>query len=76
MEQYGILVIGSGEAGKYRGWTMAKAGRRTAVVERKQKIVDNLIEMHLQRYKASGAELIVGEARFIGALTVETQRGF
>ncbi len=76
MEQYGILVIGSGEAGKYPGWTMAKAGRRTAVVERKQKIVDNLIEMHLQRYKASGAELIVGEARFIGALTVETQRGF
>ena len=35
MEQYEILIIGSGEAGKYLGWTMAKAGRRTAVVERK-----------------------------------------
>ena len=29
-----ILVIGSGEAGKYLAWTMAKAGKRTAVVER------------------------------------------
>src|SRR5467141_1146634 len=34
IENYEILVIGRGEAGKYLGWTMAKAGRRTAVVER------------------------------------------
>ena len=33
-ERYEILVLGSGEAGKYLAWTMAKAGRRTAVVER------------------------------------------
>jgi pyruvate/2-oxoglutarate dehydrogenase complex dihydrolipoamide dehydrogenase (E3) component len=32
--QFDILIIGSGEAGKYLAWTMAKAGRRTAVVER------------------------------------------
>src|SRR5215471_2023609 len=34
-ERYEILVIGSGEAGKYLTWTMAQDGRRTAVVERK-----------------------------------------
>lgn len=35
VESYDILVIGSGEAGKYLAWTLAKAGNRTAVVERK-----------------------------------------
>ena len=35
IEEYEILIIGSGEAGKYLAWTMAKAGRRTAVIERK-----------------------------------------
>jgi pyruvate/2-oxoglutarate dehydrogenase complex dihydrolipoamide dehydrogenase (E3) component len=34
-EKYEVLIIGSGEAGKYMGWTMAKAGHRTAAVERK-----------------------------------------
>ena len=34
-EKYEVLITGSGEAGKYMGWTMAKAGHRTAVVERK-----------------------------------------
>src|SRR6185437_16644144 len=29
-----ILILGSGEAGKYLAWTFAKAGRRVAVVER------------------------------------------
>jgi pyruvate/2-oxoglutarate dehydrogenase complex dihydrolipoamide dehydrogenase (E3) component len=35
VEQYEMLVLGSGEAGKYLAWTMAKAGHRTAMVERK-----------------------------------------
>ncbi len=35
IESYEILVIGSGEAGKYLAWTMAEAGYRSAVVERK-----------------------------------------
>ena len=35
IERYEILVIGSGESGKWITWTMAQAGRRTAVVERK-----------------------------------------
>jgi pyruvate/2-oxoglutarate dehydrogenase complex dihydrolipoamide dehydrogenase (E3) component len=34
-EKYEALIIGSGEAGKYMAWTMAKAGHRTVVVERK-----------------------------------------
>src|SRR6201981_1535653 len=34
-ERYHALVIGSGEAGKHIGWTMAQMGHRTAVVERK-----------------------------------------
>lgn len=117
-----ILVIGSGEAGKYLAWTMAKAGKRTAVVERaliggacpniaclpfkniirsakvaeltrrasefglkigpveiempgvrqrKRKMVADLIAIHQDRYKASGAELIMGEARFTGPHIVE-----
>jgi pyruvate/2-oxoglutarate dehydrogenase complex dihydrolipoamide dehydrogenase (E3) component len=35
IERYEILVIGSGESGKWMTWTMAQAGYRTAVVERK-----------------------------------------
>jgi len=35
IERYETLVLGSAEAGKYLAWTMAKAGRRTAVIERK-----------------------------------------
>src|ERR1700682_4860061 len=122
--QYEILILGSGEAGKYLAWTMAKAGRRTAVVERrliggscpniaclpskniihsakgaeltrraaefgvatgpvtidmagvrarKRQMVDGLINLHLDRYKASGTELILGEARFVAPKTVEVK---
>jgi pyruvate/2-oxoglutarate dehydrogenase complex dihydrolipoamide dehydrogenase (E3) component len=34
-DSYDILVIGSGESGKYLAWTMAQAGHRTAVIEQK-----------------------------------------
>ena len=115
IENYDVLVIGSGEAGKYLAWTMAGEGRRTAVVERqliggscpniaclpskniihsakvrslagraaefgvetgpaatsmkgvqdrKRAMVDALRQLHLERYRASGAELIMGQARF------------
>jgi pyruvate/2-oxoglutarate dehydrogenase complex dihydrolipoamide dehydrogenase (E3) component len=121
IESYHTLVIGSGEAGKYLAWTMAKAGHRTAVVERryvggscpniaclpsknvihsakvasltargaefgvevgpvttnmkavqlrKRKMVEDLIKVHSDRYAASGAELIMGEARFVSPRTV------
>src|SRR5258706_10252774 len=121
-EHYEILVIGSGEAGKHLTWNMAKAGHRTAVVERKyiggscpniaclpsknvirsakanwfarhgaeygiqsgvvstdmkgvfnrkRKMVEDEVQFHLDRFKATGAELIRGEARFIAPKTVE-----
>jgi pyruvate/2-oxoglutarate dehydrogenase complex dihydrolipoamide dehydrogenase (E3) component len=34
-DRYDVLVIGSGEAGKYLAWTLSKEGNRTALVERK-----------------------------------------
>jgi pyruvate/2-oxoglutarate dehydrogenase complex dihydrolipoamide dehydrogenase (E3) component len=123
-ENYDILVIGSGEAGKYLAWTMASEGHRTAVIEReliggscpniaclpskniiqsarvrsftrraaefgvelgsaatsmkgvqarKRAMVDGLRQLHLDRYRASGAELIMGEARFTGERTVDVE---
>ncbi|MBV9876527.1 MAG: FAD-dependent oxidoreductase [Verrucomicrobia bacterium] len=35
IDRFEFLVLGSGEAGKYLAWTMANAGHRTAVVERR-----------------------------------------
>src|SRR4029077_15720324 len=122
IERFDILVIGSGEAGKHLTWTMAQAGHRTAVVERKyiggscpniaclpsknvirsakanwfarhgaeygiqtgplstdmkgvlnrkRKMVEDGIQVHLDRFKATGAELIRGEARFGAPKTAE-----
>ena len=34
-DHYEILVIGSGEGGKYLAWHMARTGHRTAVIERR-----------------------------------------
>jgi pyruvate/2-oxoglutarate dehydrogenase complex dihydrolipoamide dehydrogenase (E3) component len=34
-EEYEIVVLGSGEGGKYLAWTMAKQGKRVLLVERK-----------------------------------------
>jgi pyruvate/2-oxoglutarate dehydrogenase complex dihydrolipoamide dehydrogenase (E3) component len=124
LEHFEMLVLGSGEGGKYLAWDMAKSGHRTAVVERKliggscpntnclpskneiwsakvadlvhhadrfgivtgstatdmkrvlarkREMVDGLIAMHLDRYKASGAELIMGTGRFIAAKTIEVK---
>ena len=35
-EEYEVVVLGSGAAGKLLAWTLASQGRRTAVVERRQ----------------------------------------
>jgi len=42
-----------------------------AVARRKRNMVDGLIELHLGYFKASGAELMMGEARFTEPKTVE-----
>ena len=34
-EAYDAVVLGSGEAGKYLAWTLAKQGLRAVVIERK-----------------------------------------
>jgi pyruvate/2-oxoglutarate dehydrogenase complex dihydrolipoamide dehydrogenase (E3) component len=121
-EQCEVVVVGSGEGGKYLAWHMAQGGRRTAVVERrwiggscpninclpskneiwsagvahiarrasafgvttgpisvdmaqvvkrKRDMVDGLVTFHLERYKASGADLIMGSARVVAPKTVE-----
>ena len=122
IERYEILVIGSGESGKHLTWTLAQAGHRTAVVERKyvggscpniaclpsknvirsakanwfakhgaeygiqtgpvstdmkgvlarkRNMVEGEVQFHLDRFKATGAELIRGEARFVAPRTIE-----
>src|SRR6266481_8906633 len=42
-----------------------------AVRKRKREMVEGLIAMHLERYKASGAELIMGNAHFVEPRTIE-----
>jgi pyruvate/2-oxoglutarate dehydrogenase complex dihydrolipoamide dehydrogenase (E3) component len=122
MESVQNLVIGSGEAGKYLAWALAKAGQRTVVVERsliggscpniaclpskniihsakvtslirrarefgiftgpvrlemagvfarKQQMVDDLVVDHKQRFRESGAELVMGTGRFTAPNRVE-----
>jgi len=124
VEDYDILIIGSGESGKWLAWTTAEEGRRTAVVERKliggscpniaclpskniihsakvrsfisraaefgvdiesavtrmsavqarkRAMVDGERQFHLDRYMATGVDLILGEARFFGERTVEVE---
>jgi len=34
-EKYDFLILGSGEAGKYLAWTLAKQGKRVGLIERK-----------------------------------------
>ena len=117
-----VVVIGSGEAGKYLAWTLSKAGQRTVLIERsmvggscpnvaclpsknlihsakvaalaarasefgldirsattnmrgvqrrKRQMVDDLRAVHLGRYEASGVELVMGEACFVGPKTLQ-----
>ncbi|MGH8071268.1 MAG: FAD-dependent oxidoreductase, partial [Candidatus Entotheonellia bacterium] len=123
-ERVDVLVLGSGEAGKYLAWHLAHAGQRTAVVERqwvggscpninclpskneiwsakvadlvrhaaafgtmtdpgsvemarvrqrKRDMVEGLIALHLERYQASGAELIMGTGQFVAPKTLAVQ---
>jgi len=44
-----------------------------AVRQRKRDMVDREIELHLQNYKATGAELIMGAGRFVASKTLEVR---
>jgi pyruvate/2-oxoglutarate dehydrogenase complex dihydrolipoamide dehydrogenase (E3) component len=121
-EDYDLVVLGSGEAGKYIGWTLAKQGKKVAVVERryvggscpniaclpsknvihsakvvsylrqspgfgapagdwpvdmtavrerKRRMVNGLVDMHLQNFQKTGAELVLGTGRFVGPKVLE-----
>src|SRR5260370_9153134 len=41
------------------------------VGDRKRKMVDGLVDMHLANFKSSGAELLLGSGRFIAPKTIE-----
>ncbi len=120
-EEYDLVILGSGEAGKYLAWTLAKEGLKTAVVERKwvggscpniaclpsknvihsakiaayfrrseefgiskenwkidilqvrdrkRRMVAGLVDIHLENYKKSGAELIMGVGTFVARKTL------
>jgi pyruvate/2-oxoglutarate dehydrogenase complex dihydrolipoamide dehydrogenase (E3) component len=122
VEEYDLLILGSGAGGKLLAWTLATRGKRTAVIERryvggscpniaclpsknvihsakvasyfgrsaefgitprdwkldmaavrdrKRKMVEDLVAIHLDKYRKSGAELIMGSGRFIAPRTIE-----
>ena len=123
-EEYDLLILGSGAAGKLLSWTLAKKGMKTAVIERKyvggscpniaclpsknvihsaraasyfrrseefgitkgdwkinmagvrerkRRMVTGLVDVHLDNYRSSGAELIMGSGRFIRPKTIEVK---
>jgi hypothetical protein len=41
------------------------------VARRKREMVDGLLEVHMSRFKESGAQLVMGEARFTELKTVQ-----
>jgi pyruvate/2-oxoglutarate dehydrogenase complex dihydrolipoamide dehydrogenase (E3) component len=50
-------------------WKINMAAAR----ERKRRMVIGLVDLHLDLYKKSGAELLMGAGRFIGAKTIEVK---
>lgn len=44
-----------------------------AVTRRKRKMVEDLVAIHIANFKACGAELVMGEARFVEPKTVEVR---
>jgi pyruvate/2-oxoglutarate dehydrogenase complex dihydrolipoamide dehydrogenase (E3) component len=124
LEHLDVLVLGSGQGGQLIAWHMARAGRRTALVERrwiggscpniacmpskteiwsarvvhlahhgsrfgvatgsvttdmatvlrrKRDMVSHEVDLHLQNFAATGAELIVGDGRFVAPKTLEVR---
>src|SRR6266446_5415115 len=124
LEQFDVLVLGSGQGGQLIAWHMAQAGRRTALVERrwiggscpniacmpsktevwsarvahlaqhgaqfgvttgsvttdmaavlrrKRAMVSREVDLHLQNFRATGTELIVGDGRFVAPKTLEVR---
>jgi pyruvate/2-oxoglutarate dehydrogenase complex dihydrolipoamide dehydrogenase (E3) component len=49
------------------GWKVDMA----AVRDRKRTMVDGLVALHLEKYRESGAELVMGQGRFVAPRTIE-----
>jgi pyruvate/2-oxoglutarate dehydrogenase complex dihydrolipoamide dehydrogenase (E3) component len=60
-------------AGQFGTTTGAVATDMAKVRQRKRDMVDREVAAHLQNYKASGAELIMGTGRFVGPKTLQVQ---
>lgn len=128
MEDYDIVILGSGAAGKLISWKLGKKGMKIAVVERKwvggacpniaclpskniihsakvasyfhrseefgiskdnwkihmsgvlerkRKMVAELVAIHIEQFEQSGVNLIMGEGRFIAPkiISVKTAKG-
>ena len=124
VEQFDVLVLGSGQGGQLIAWHLAQAGRRTALVERrwiagscpmiacmpsktevwsarvahlaqhgtqfgvttdsvttdmatvlrrKRDMVSHEVDLHLQNFRATGTELILGDGRFVAPKTLEVR---
>jgi pyruvate/2-oxoglutarate dehydrogenase complex dihydrolipoamide dehydrogenase (E3) component len=58
-------------AGEYGATTGAVAIDMAAVRRRKRDMVDRLVAAHLENYRASGTELIMGSGRFVAPRTLE-----
>jgi pyruvate/2-oxoglutarate dehydrogenase complex dihydrolipoamide dehydrogenase (E3) component len=122
IEDYDLVILGTGEGSKFLAWTFARQGQRVAIVERKyiggscpniaclpsknvihsakvashfqrgaefgiqsgsftvdmeavrqrkRDMVTGLVDIHLNNFKNSGAELILGSGRFIAPKTLE-----
>ncbi|MGD9636364.1 MAG: NAD(P)/FAD-dependent oxidoreductase [Pirellulales bacterium] len=59
-----------------RGLGVTKGEARVdmpGVIRRKRQMVDGLVELHLEKFRGSGAELVMGEARFTAPKTVEVR---
>ena len=60
-------------AAEYGTVTGAVATDMAVVRQRKRDMVDRQIAAHLENYKTSGAELILGAGRFVAAKTLEVR---
>jgi pyruvate/2-oxoglutarate dehydrogenase complex dihydrolipoamide dehydrogenase (E3) component len=60
-------------AAKFGMVTGSTAIDMVRVRQRKREMVDGLVAMHLEKYKASGAELIMGSGRFVAPKTLEVR---
>src|SRR5438034_10297046 len=61
------LVHHAAQFGMVTGPVTLDMGR---VRQRKREMVDGLVAMHLEKYRASGAELIMGSGRFVAPKTL------